>query len=68
MPEKANNLLTKSGKILLNPTEGTQIRKINGHEFQFSHLDKLFWPKEKLTKRDLLNYYSQVAPYILPYL
>ena len=34
----------------------------------FTHLSKKFWPKEKYTKRDLLNYYYQVAPYILPWL
>ena len=55
-------------KTLLNPTEDTQVRKINGHEFKFAHLNKLYWPKEKITKRDLINYYYQVAPFILPYL
>jgi bifunctional non-homologous end joining protein LigD len=35
---------------------------------KFTNLDKLFWPEEKLTKRDLLNYYAQIAPYILPYI
>ncbi len=55
-------------KTLLNPTEETQVKKINGHELKFSHLSKIFWPKEKFTKRDLLNYYYQVAPYIIPYL
>jgi bifunctional non-homologous end joining protein LigD len=28
----------------------------------------VYWPKEKYTKRDMLNYYYQVAPYLLPYL
>ena len=55
-------------KTLLNPTEKTQVRKINGKELSFTHLDKIFWPKDKITKRDLLNYYYQVAPYILPYI
>jgi bifunctional non-homologous end joining protein LigD len=57
-----------SPKTLLNPSEETQIKKINGHELKFSHLSKIYWPKEKITKRDMLNYYYQVAPYILPYL
>jgi len=35
---------------------------------KFTNLDKLFWPKEKIEKRDLINYYYQVAPFILPYL
>jgi bifunctional non-homologous end joining protein LigD len=58
----------KERKTLLNPTEETQVKTINGHDLSFSHLSKIFWPKEKYTKRDLLNYYYQVAPFILPYL
>ncbi|MCD6017024.1 MAG: ligase [Bacteroidetes bacterium] len=55
-------------KTFLNPTDETQVRMINGHELKFTNLSKLYWPKEKITKRDLLNYYYQAAPYILPYL
>ncbi|RCH54391.1 DNA ligase D [Mucilaginibacter hurinus] len=55
-------------KTLLNPTEQTQVKKINGHDLKFSNLNKIYWPAEKITKRDMLNYYYQVAPYILPYL
>jgi len=59
---------SKGRKTLLNPTEETQVRNINGHELKFTNLSKIFWPKEGYTKRDMLNYYYQVAPYILPYL
>lgn len=55
-------------KTLLNPSEKTQVRKVSGHEMKFNNLDKIFWPGEGYTKRDMLNYYYQVAPYILPYL
>lgn len=55
-------------KTLLNPSEQTQVKKINGHELNFSNLNKLYWPDEGYTKRDMLNYYYQVAGYILPYL
>jgi len=58
----------KTRKTFLNPTDETQVRKINGHELKFTNLSKYYWPKEKITKRDMLNYYYQVAPYILPYL
>jgi bifunctional non-homologous end joining protein LigD len=58
----------KGRKTLLNPSEETQVKKINGHLLTFTHLSKLYWPKEKIAKRDMLNYYYQVAPYILPYL
>lgn len=33
-----------------------------------THLDKLYWPDEGYTKGDLINYYFEVARYILPYL
>lgn len=55
-------------KTLLNPSEATQVRKVSKHELKFTNLNKVFWPEEKYTKRDMLNYYYQVAPYILPYL
>jgi bifunctional non-homologous end joining protein LigD len=58
----------KERKTLLNPTDETQVRIIDGHELKFQNLSKVYWPKEKITKRNMLNYYYQVAPYILPYL
>lgn len=35
---------------------------------ELTNLDKIFWPEDGLTKGDLINYYDQIAPYILPYL
>lgn len=67
-----HNIITPTGnkerRSFLNPADETQVRKINGHELKFTNLSKLYWPKEKITKRDLLNYYYQIAPYMLPYL
>ena len=55
-------------RTLLNPNEETQVRKVHGHELKFTHLSKVYWPEDGVTKRDMLNYYYQVAEYILPYL
>lgn len=55
-------------KTLLNPTEETQVKKFNSHEISFTNLSKVYWPKDKITKRDMLNYYYQAAPYMLPYM
>jgi bifunctional non-homologous end joining protein LigD len=38
----------------------------DGAELKVTNLHKLFWPRLKLTKGDLLRYYVDVAPYILP--
>jgi bifunctional non-homologous end joining protein LigD len=58
----------KERKTFLNPKDEQQTRLINGHELKFTNLSKLYWPKERITKRDMLNYYYQVAPYMLPYM
>lgn len=58
----------KDVKTLLNPKDETQVRKIKGHELKFTNLSKIYWPEDKVTKRDMFNYYYQVADYILPYL
>jgi len=69
---KSENILKPTGKkdlkTFLNPTDETQVREINGHKIKFNNLNKIYWPKEKITKRDMLNYYYQIAPFILPYL
>lgn len=33
-----------------------------------TNLDKIYWKKEKYTKGDLIDYYTHIGPYILPYL
>jgi len=58
----------KNRKTLLNPTDETQVRVVEKHELKFTHLSKLYWPKEKISKRDMINYYYQVAPFMVPYL
>ena len=37
-------------------------------EVVFSNLKKVFWPDEKYTKGDLIDYYRAIAPWLLPYL
>ena len=33
-----------------------------------THPDRVFWPQSGTTKRDLADYYTWVAPYMLPYI
>src|SRR3989344_5995246 len=41
---------------------------VNNNSVKATNLDKIFWPKEKYTKGDVIEYYRKIAPYILPYL
>lgn len=41
---------------------------INKHRIKISNPNKIFWPEEGYTKKDLVDYYRSVAKYILPYL
>jgi bifunctional non-homologous end joining protein LigD len=45
--------------------DGT-IQLPDGDRLGVTNLHKIFWPKLKLTKGDLLRYYATVAPFILP--
>ncbi|PBQ34912.1 DNA polymerase LigD [Sphingobacteriaceae bacterium] len=33
-----------------------------------THPDKIYWPKEKITKGEVVKYYQSISEYILPYL
>ncbi|HZQ61072.1 MAG TPA: non-homologous end-joining DNA ligase [Casimicrobiaceae bacterium] len=41
---------------------------VDGVTVRLTNLSKVFWPELKLTKRDLLQYYADVAPYLLPHI
>ena len=41
---------------------------IRGRTVRLSNLDKVFWPALGLTKGDLIRYYGDVAPVLVPYI
>lgn len=56
--KKKSNAVPKNGES----------RLIDGQQVTLTSLDKPYWPGEKISKGDLIDYYQQVAPYLLPYL
>lgn len=42
--------------------------RIDGHEVEVTHPEKILFPDDGLTKRDLVDYYRRIAPWILPHL
>jgi bifunctional non-homologous end joining protein LigD len=39
-----------------------------GREVRLTNVNKLFWPEEGYTKGDLLQYYADVSPWLIPHL
>jgi len=54
--------------LFLSGTEDQVETKVAGQLLKFTNLNKLYWPDEGITKRDMINYYADIADYILPYL
>jgi bifunctional non-homologous end joining protein LigD len=42
--------------------------KIGRKSLELSNTSKVYWPEEGLTKGDMIAYYREIAPFILPYL
>jgi bifunctional non-homologous end joining protein LigD len=56
------------GRALLKiPGSGNVTLDVDGREVRLTNLDKVFWPEEKITKGDLIQYYADVAPLLLPH-
>jgi bifunctional non-homologous end joining protein LigD len=50
------------------PGKQKQMLTIHRHKVTLSNPERVLWPKLNIRKKDLVNYYRSVAPYILPYL
>jgi len=53
---------------LLDPAAAEAAPVVDGRQLKLTNLNKIFYPKDGYTKRDLLNYYDAVAPFLVPHL
>jgi bifunctional non-homologous end joining protein LigD len=59
---------TRRGKVEI-PDDAPQVElTIEGRTVKLTNLGKPFWPELGITKGDLLRYYAEVAPVLLPHL
>ena len=65
-PRPARKIATK--RFVLPKDEINLEVKLQGKVVKLTNLAKPFWPKLGITKRDLIQYYADVAPYLLPHL
>ena len=53
----------------MTPKGGEEVRvEVDGHTLKLSNLNKVLYPRTGTTKGEVLNYYAQVAPVLLPLL
>ena len=50
------------------PKSGNAKLRVQGREVALTNLDKLFWPELGITKGDLIQYYADVSPVLLPHM
>jgi len=69
-PEKSDNEILEQ----LNNAKAALTLAVGRDRIKLTHLDRVYWPADPalkqpaLTKRDLLRYFAQIGPYILPHL
>ena len=56
-----------AGLVLPKDTDTVEVR-LGERAVRLTNLRKLFWPDLGITKRDLLQYYADVAPALIPHL
>jgi len=64
-PEPAENA---DGALQLDSPKKEILTQVDGHQLKFTNLDKIFWPKDRITKRALIEYYDAVSALLLPHL
>lgn len=55
-------------KLFQNPIPPSKTIPATSHIVPFTNLDKIYWPGEGITKKELIDYYESIAPVMLPYL
>ena len=54
-------------KLSKRADQATQVM-VDGKALSLSNLDKVYFPDSQITKGELIHYYTEMAPYILPYI
>jgi len=55
-------------RFLIPETETDVTVRFGDREVRLTNLDKLFWKKLGIRKRDLLQYYADISPWLLPHI
>jgi len=61
-------MAAKTKRIVIPTGETDVVLPVGDREVRLTNLKKLFWKNLKITKRDLLQYYADMAPWLVPHL
>lgn len=67
-PAKKGPAVSVEEFLKLKNPKGALLLNVEGQHVSLTNLERIYWPDEKITKFDLLRYYIQISPYIMPFL
>ncbi|MBJ7593340.1 MAG: DNA ligase D [Candidatus Dormibacteraeota bacterium] len=67
-PGRSDDAATEALLEQLGTLKDSDSLEVEGKRVRVTHLNKVMWPDDQLTKRDLIAHYLRVAPVLLPYL
>ena len=50
------------------PERVPAVLEVEGHRIKLTNLQKVLWPEDGYTKADLIRYYAEVSPFLVPWL
>ncbi|TMG47146.1 MAG: DNA ligase D [Chloroflexi bacterium] len=50
------------------PARVPAVLEVEGHRIKLTNLEKVLWPEDGYTKADLIRYYAEVSPFLVPWL
>ncbi|SHG71829.1 DNA ligase D [Chryseobacterium vrystaatense] len=68
MNNKSKEMKAKTSSAKTENPEKDKEITLNKHKVKLTNQDKMYFPKDGITKGDVIEYYQSVASYILPYL
>ncbi|HEV8228913.1 MAG TPA: DNA ligase D, partial [Candidatus Limnocylindria bacterium] len=73
--ESTKNALRAAARAAAEPGDGAtptakarvpSVLHVDGHDIRLTNLEKVLFPEDGYTKADLIRYYTEVSPYLLP--
>ena len=55
-------------KLVIPDDQNDLVLRFGARDVRLTNLKKLFWKNLKITKRDLLQYYADISPWLLPHI